>query len=323
MSKSPLIVVIGDVMLDRHVRCEVLGISPEDETALKIRVIDAEMKAGGAANVSNNLVSLGARVVLMGCTGTDEESKLLSQVLDSRHSDIVLYRFEARMTTLKSRYITARGRHIVRVDRETTKDVSCDDADMFVETVQTLKPDGVVVSDYAKGVVTPYLMQQLAAYVDPTTITVDPKGSDFTKYGKVGIVTPNLSEFQGIGGRDDREAVKVACCSKHLVVTRGALGCQLFGRVLRDRTLIKLQPYIRLRDFRTYGRDVGDPTGCGDSFLAGLAYKLAQRESLEDACRFANACGACSYDHVGVHAVNETEVVTEMKKHEVQTDSAQ
>jgi D-beta-D-heptose 7-phosphate kinase/D-beta-D-heptose 1-phosphate adenosyltransferase len=324
MSKRPFVAVIGDVMLDRHVTCEVVGISPEDETALKIRPISVEMKAGGAANVANNLMSLGARVLLAGYTGQDVEADLLSdQITESLYSEIVLLRRADRVTTLKSRYLTGRGRHIVRVDQETIKAIPPASVTHLMSVItERFKPDRVVVSDYAKGVVTPFLMEQLARHVDPDTIIVDPKGTDFTRYGKVGIVTPNLGEFQGVGGDEGSRAVRLLCSSSRVVVTRGNLGCRTFQLTVEPDRLVESSThlYCKDKDFSVRARDVGDPTGCGDSFLAGLAYKLAQGDHLDEACKFANACGACSYDHAGAHVVTEEEVVMEMKKgavHEV------
>lgn len=317
--KPPVIVVVGDVMLDRHVTCDVVGISPEDETALKIRPISVEMKAGGAANVANNLASLGARVLLLGCTGQDVEADLLKRHI-STSIDTIFQRSADRVTTLKSRYLTGRGRHIVRVDQETVTAIDSVCVDNLLATlVERSVPACVVVSDYAKGVVTPFLMEQLIQRVDPKTIIVDPKGSDFTRYKNVGVVTPNLGEFQNVGGEEDDDVVRLFCLSEHVVVTRGSLGCRTFKQMAASA--LTSEPgtrfYRKDQDFGVRARDVGDPTGCGDSFLAGLVYRLAQGDHLYAACKFANACGACSYDRVGAHVVTEQEVLMEMKNNEV------
>lgn len=317
MSARPFIFVIGDVMLDRHVTCEVVGISPEDETVLKIRPVSVEMKAGGAANVANNLISLGARVLLLSCTGQDDESDLLvQQILNASDSEVLFIKQPDRFTTMKSRYITSRGRHIVRVDQETLREIDDETVDEFMQEL-SFKPDLVVVSDYAKGVVTRRLMSKLISHVKSENIIVDPKGSDFMRYGKVGAITPNLGEFQRIGGNEDEvQFLDLPCLAKHIIVTRGYLGCRLFQCQPWAEEQASTRRYLKGKDFSVHAREVGDPTGCGDSFMAGLAYQLAVGAPLDEACKFANACGACSYDHTGAHVVTHEEVVTERKKGE-------
>jgi len=318
----PFVVVVGDVMLDRHVTCEVVGISPEDETALKIRPIGTEMKAGGAANVANNLVSLGARVLLLSATGTDEEAGTLSQkITRAPDTEVVFVKRNRRQTTMKTRYLTKRGRHIVRVDQERLQNAEPEEVDIFLKEIEKgPKVDMIVVSDYGKGIVTSQLMSRLRACEHRTCewgVIVDPKGKDFSRYGDVDILTPNMSEFHAAGGvHGARTPAPGGALSRLVVVTAGARGCYGYWHKDGDGWFYDQRYSIPVR-----AREMGDPTGCGDSFLAGLAFKLAGGEDLVPALRFANACGACAYDQAGVHAVIEEEALMEMQRHEDETDS--
>jgi bifunctional ADP-heptose synthase (sugar kinase/adenylyltransferase) len=114
--KTPQILVIGDIMLDKHVHCEVLGLSSEDDLTPKIRIISEDVSLGGAANVAVNLRKLGAEVMLIGQVGTDGDGHRVDQLLETNEIANDIWCDSSRPTTVKTRYLTPRGRHIVRVD---------------------------------------------------------------------------------------------------------------------------------------------------------------------------------------------------------------
>ncbi len=74
-AEPPVVLVIGDMMLDEHVHCQVAGLSPEDDVAPKLRVMRRTFTPGGAANVAANLKALGARVTLAGRVGSARTSQ--------------------------------------------------------------------------------------------------------------------------------------------------------------------------------------------------------------------------------------------------------
>ena len=116
---EPSVLVVGDLMLDEHVHCAVTGISPEDDLACKLRVLNRSYSPGGAANVAANLCSLGAKVTLAGCIGNDECGTHLLSLLHGM--EVVSVAVEDRPTTHKCRYITSHGRHVTRVDSESSE----------------------------------------------------------------------------------------------------------------------------------------------------------------------------------------------------------
>jgi rfaE bifunctional protein kinase chain/domain len=300
--KTPRILVVGDIMLDRHVHCEVLGLSPEDDLTPKIRVISEDVSLGGAANVAVNMRKLGAQVLLVGQRGTDGAGHLVDRLLEADKIENVIWCDQKRPTTVKTRYLTPRGRHIIRVD---TEDVSYSHVFMewFERTVNCLgELDAIVVSDYAKGVVAGPVVDLLRnRYKCP--IVVDPKRR-LEEYGKVFAVTPNQAEFDSY---IDSENLELADWT---VVTRGAKGCTLIDKHGVPHWNFSVRP-----------REVGDPTGCGDSFVAAFTFAVTRGLKVKMACQIGNAAGAVKFDHRGVHAVTIQEIVDEMRRNNEGHDS--
>lgn len=293
--KTPRILVIGDVMVDRHVHCEVLGLSPEDDLTPKIRVICEDFSLGGAGNVAVNLRKLGADVWLAGLVGADEASGWMDDYF-SAHLIMPLMKCDrTRPTTVKTRYLTPRGRHIVRVDHEKTHE--CPEFADWVKHFGLTDLDAIVVSDYAKGAISGLILDILRNKFK-CPIIVDPK-RPLEQYGRIFAATPNQIEFEQYVNADE-------LCSYQtdwIVVTRGNAGCSLIDKKGLTSATFDVRP-----------REVGDPTGCGDSFVAAFTCAIVRGLPIETACRVANAAGAVKFDHRGVHAVSVQEIVDEMRR---------
>jgi D-beta-D-heptose 7-phosphate kinase/D-beta-D-heptose 1-phosphate adenosyltransferase len=169
-----------------------------------------------------------------------------------------------------------------------------------------------VVSDYAKGVVTEELIGGLQVQNHP--YIVDPKDKPFQWYGKALVLTPNEKEYRKIVCGGDEDVRDMYDCLRGLepehpgqgmLVKRGDRGAKLF--VTQDIM------WQFAEDFKVRAREVGDPAGCGDSLIAGLAYALSLGWPLFQACRLAVAAGACAYDHTGVYSVQREDLVKELK----------
>jgi D-beta-D-heptose 7-phosphate kinase/D-beta-D-heptose 1-phosphate adenosyltransferase len=300
---GPNIAVYGDVMLDEHFICDVIGISPEDDAALKVRVLGREARPGGAANVAVNLAKLGANVSLSGVMGSDEAALELSKLLRAENIDFRCLQLGDRPTTVKTRYVTKRGRHLMRVDKECCDPLSHRDTEELTRRLlDASSPACVVVSDYAKGVVQEDAMKPLQS---KAKVVVGPKGIDFMKYGKVDAIVPNRLELYRASACASDDLLEAAIKalrrqSRVLVVTLAESGCVFVNK--------KGSCHYPVR-----AREVVDPAGCGDSFLAGFAYALANGWQDDEACVVGNACGACAASHLGVHAVTRDEVKAELK----------
>jgi bifunctional ADP-heptose synthase (sugar kinase/adenylyltransferase) len=281
------IAVIGDIMLDKHVHCEIIGLSPEDDGALKIRTMTEIKKPGGAANVVNNLKTLGCQNIhLYGTIGNDTEGQELTNLITN--VKLNLHTLNDRPTTTKTRYVSPKGRHIVRIDKEITKPIDTEIKNKIIKELENTEYDAIIISDYAKGVVTEELCKEV--HCCSKLILVDPKDKNLMKYGPVYAMTPNEQEW-GNGTKNE---------AYNLIVTKGKKGCTINN----GKTTI---------EWPVREREMGDPTGCGDSFIAGLTMALITNIEINKACNIGMAVAACAVDHDGAYAVPLHELEKELK----------
>ncbi|WP_288190696.1 bifunctional heptose 7-phosphate kinase/heptose 1-phosphate adenyltransferase, partial [uncultured Veillonella sp.] len=238
------IAVIGDIMVDRYVFGDVGRISPEAPVPVN-RVTDIREVLGGAANVASNLANLDCHVFLAGLAGNDEHSPLLQRLLKENGIDDsgVLYE-DSRHTTTKMRILGAR-QQMLRLDFEEPRDIAKGEAKHIItwlEEKAKMGLDGIVISDYGKGVCTPQMLETILSIAREYNITtiVDPKGNDWTKYNGATFITPNvkeLSERVGYAVANTDEAIVKAAKNvlttvqlDYVVATRSAKGITVVGR---------------------------------------------------------------------------------------------
>lgn len=305
--QHPTVLVIGDLMLDEHVFCSVTGLSPEDDLAPKLRILNRKHSPGGAANVAMNLVGLGAEVVLVGRVGQDDEAVRLTRMLNQPGLELMVTAVPDTRTTHKTRFITTHGRHVARIDSEDTMPTPAPFEERLQNQMRGLTPDVVVVSDYAKGMVTPSFMNFVRFLKAP--VLVDPKRSDLCWYGSVHALTPNEKEFMtAVQGSNKSVPAYLEWLfgkehhrPENVIVTGAGDGCMHHCAESSKRWLVRKQSVV-------------DPAGCGDSFLAGLAFGVGCKMELGPACGLANACGSCAVSRVGVHVVTRQEVLAELEQ---------
>jgi D-beta-D-heptose 7-phosphate kinase/D-beta-D-heptose 1-phosphate adenosyltransferase len=293
------IVVWGDLMLDRYLWGRVDRISPE----APVPVVEIERETfalGGAGNVAANLGALGARAVLVGALGRDAEGDQLLAALESRGIETArVARDGGRPTTVKTRII-AHQQQVVRADREVRADLNGAIADQVVDGLveEIGRADGLIVSDYGKGVITAPAIQAglAAAFRRGIHVSVDPKESHIDVYRGVSILTPNQHEAGGVMGRrivDDASLAAVGwgllerVQSKALLVTRGPAGMSLFERG------------GAVTHLPTAAREVYDVTGAGDTVVSVVALALAAGADFVSACHLANHAAGVVIREVG------------------------
>lgn len=218
------ILVVGDVMLDRYWWGTVNRISPEAPVPI-VQLEEMSLVAGGAANVAANLAGLGATPYLFGIKGDDSEADLLPAVLsDAGISNHVIIPISGRKTTIKTR-IVAHSQHVVRIDQETIEPVSTADADHILAKIsKVLKDvDAVIISDYAKGLLSDHFLKNLINDVRTANklLIVDPKGRDFSRYKGASVITPNKSEAADACGLEPNRADSVSRSGKLLLESLG------------------------------------------------------------------------------------------------------
>ena len=304
------VLVIGDVMVDRYCWGSVNRISPE----APVPVVSHEsttLAGGGAANVAANIAGLGATPILVGITGDDEEAGLLPGIMESAGiSEFKFFPIEGRKTTVKTR-IVAHNQQLVRLDQETSTELRSDESEAIFQEVKSFFDiaDVIVISDYAKGLLTTEFVQSLISWARATnkSILVDPKGNDYSKYTGATILTPNEKEASEACrlGQEGGDLVQTAneilldgLDLEALLITQGEAGMTL---------LQKGKPTSYLK---ATARHVYDVTGAGDTVVATLAVALGAGLDLLGAAEIANLAAGFVVENVGTTPIALSDLLT-------------
>lgn len=297
------VLVAGDLILDQFIWGQVERISPEAPVPV-VRVTSENFRLGGAANVVNNIRSLGGRATACGVVGADVAGgRILAELARIGADASGVVRGRRDQTTRKTRII-AHQQQVVRLDREDgerARGAAAARARGFL-LANLWQADVVVISDYGKGVVTPELLAALALARTkrPFRLVVDPKRANFPSYRGASVLTPNreeASQASGIDIRDEQSLLRAGAEllrrweAEAVLVTRGEQGMSLFRR---DRPA---------RHFPTVARHVFDVTGAGDTVVATLALALGAGANLESAAVLANHAAGIVVGEVGTATV--------------------
>jgi D-glycero-beta-D-manno-heptose-7-phosphate kinase len=301
--KDARLLVVGDIMLDHFIWGKVTRISPEAPVPV-VDISHESLLLGGAANVVNNIISLGGKAGICGAIGHDEMGRKVVHELRAKNVDSEgLVVEEARPTTVKTRVI-AHSQQVVRFDRESKGGIN-GDSEKFILGYVNANPgsiSGIVISDYAKGVITQKLVAGLVKFARKNNIpvSVDPKVGHFDYYKGVTVVTPNNLEASQGSGIDITDDAALLSAGKKLMdrfksdavlITRGEYGMSLFERG-------KEPVHIP-----TVAKDVYDVTGAGDTVIAVFTLALAVGASMHEAALIANHAAGIVVGEVGTATV--------------------
>jgi len=296
--KKPNILVIGDLMIDHYLWGNVNRISPE----APVQVVEVEKETtvlGGAGNVVNNLVALGADVMVMSVVGEDKNGDEITQMLESIKVKHYLICDENRKTTKKSRII-ASHQQVVRYDHESKEDISAQSEALLTTGLLNIieEFDVLLVSDYGKGVITDSLMGKInfCASGNDVKVLVDPKGDDYSKYIGSYLLTPNKKEAQIATKMEinDDASLKVALKKLHNTAC-----LQVPMITLSEDGIAILDENNNVIKKPTVAREVYDVTGAGDTVLASLGYCLAKDDNIIEAMEFANLAAGVVVGKIG------------------------
>ncbi len=299
--------VVGDAMLDRFLWGEVERISPEAPVPV-VRLTRESDKLGGSANVAANIRALGAEVDLYAVAGTGATGDALAAMLDAAGIGADgLVRVPGRRTTLKTRII-ARHQQVVRVDNEAHDPLPEASAARLLERLRAGAPyAGVVLSDYAKGVLTDAVLAEVLAWAaaQGIPVVVDPKRGDYARYRGCTSLTPNQKEAAAAAGTaiTDPESLRAAARrllertgARELLVTRGEHGMALFERGGAEHHL------------PTEATEVFDVTGAGDTVVAVYTAALAAGADGLAAANLANHAAGLSVRELGTAAITADQI---------------
>ena len=303
------VLCIGDLMLDEFVYGDVTRISPEAPTPV-IAVKRTETMIGGAGNVARNLVSLGTRCIFVGVVGDDDAARALSAALASHPLiEFHLVVEAARMTTRKVRFVSEHhSTHMLRADWEIAAavDGASEDA-LIAHAVKAMARAGaVVLSDYAKGSLTPRVVRAVidAANKLKKPVVVDPKGRDYGIYRGATLITPNRQELADATNSPAQTDDQIAAAAAELGRSVGARAV-LVTRSEAGMTLVSEGAAVHVPAYPVRVRDV---SGAGDTVVAVLAAMLAMQADFESAMRAANAAAAVVVGKRGTAAVSGAEL---------------
>ena len=297
------ILTIGDVILDRYWWGDASRLSPEAPVPV-VRKQSSTVRPGGAANTAANLAALGATPLLVGVVGNDRAAEELQEALlqcgvavDSLISE------NARPTTTKTRII-ASHQQIVRVDEEDTAPLPRETEERALQAIAEglERSSAVVVSDYAKGFLTPSLLHFVTAAAGRAgkRVFMDPKGADYTRYQGCFLMKPNrleLSILTGLPARNHQETLAAGnrlsalMPGAMILVTEGADGMTLFAG---SGPIEHLAPAPR---------QVYDVTGAGDTVLATLSLAISAGAAYRDAMELAAEAAAIAIGTMGTATV--------------------
>jgi D-beta-D-heptose 7-phosphate kinase/D-beta-D-heptose 1-phosphate adenosyltransferase len=304
------VLCVGDLMLDEFVYGEVSRISPEAATPV-IAVSRQELLIGGAGNVARNIAALGARCLFVGIVGEDDAARTLTTALAAEtriEPHLVVDR--ARPTTRKVRFVSERHEtHMLRADWELESAIKPESEQDVIARALSLLPraDAVVMSDYAKGVLTAAVIRAVidAARDLGKPVVVDPKGTDYAVYRGATLITPNRRELAAatrLPAVSDGEIAAAAAElgriveSEAVLATRSEEGMTL---LVRGHEPIHIPGYpVKVRDM----------SGAGDTAAAVLAALLAMGADFEAAARAANAAAAVVVGKRGTATVSLAEL---------------
>ncbi len=307
------ILIVGDIMLDEYIWGRVNRISPEAPVPV-VDVTERSVRLGGAANVVQNLSSMGATPIIAAVCGNDSNGDLLFKELTQSGCDIsTLIRSEERPTTTKTR-IMAHQQQVVRIDDEDNSNLSeAEELELFSSIEKIIDSvDAVLISDYGKGVITPTLLKKLTALTTERNIfvSVDPKENHWDLYGAVDVLTPNLKEgYESLGLTlkgmpEDPEIIERGWqivekySLRYLLLTLSEKGMMLFDRDKHEPTHLQ-----------TMAKDVYDVTGAGDTVISLFTAAIAANATPIEATFIANHAAGITVAEIGTTSVTPDELL--------------
>ncbi len=305
--KDKKILILGDIILDHFIWGSVDRISPE----APVPVVDVQNESymlGGAGNVANNIISLGAKASIVGVIGNDHRADIINKIFAERKINVEGVMHDSRPTTVKTRVI-AHSQQVVRVDREDRKTIGSrvfkSIADYISDNIND--HEGVIVSDYNKGVVSQKLMRFLMNLSKQYNlfVAVDPKVGNFNYYKGVSLITPNkkeASEDSRINIKDDATLKnagfqllnKLQCDS--VLITRGDEGMSLFVNK-------------EVHNIPTVAREVYDVTGAGDTVISAFTLSYVSGASKLQSAEIANHAAGIVVGEVGTATTTVNEIL--------------
>ncbi len=322
--KDKRLLVIGDLVLDQYIKGSVSRISPEAPVPIVLQE-ESFYTLGGAANVANNLSSLGADVTLVGKIGDDIEGGILKRELHKRRIHTHGLFVDSNIDTIFKTRIIAQHQQIVRLDREKPNRTGLDlvkEGKVLPFLRRHIKDfQAVIISDYGKGLIDTRLLAQVheAALPCQLPVVVDPKLEDLREYGQVSCITPNKKEAEAALKTISQEARKAFGIrstnldSKEEIEANGTgllnyLGIGSLLITLGEHGMYLFEHNKKPFPIPTMARQVFDVSGAGDTVISVFALCLAAGADKSQAAQIANYAAGIVIGKMGAVAVELDEL---------------
>jgi len=297
------VVVVGDIMMDEYVWGNVSRISPEAPVPV-VEIKQETKMLGGAANVVNNIASLGGTPILCGVIGDDQTGReIVDTMMQQGLRTDGIIREPGRPTSIKTR-VVAHNQQVVRFDREERKRLEDESIKRILDFVRQIEGgyEAIIVTDYGKGVISAELMEGLRKFLSDsrTLIAVDPKTGNFEFYQGVDVITPNHHEAAAFCRMEIVDEKSLVQAGRHILnelncrsvlITQGKDGMTLFEK------------NGEISHIPTVARKVFDVTGAGDTVISALCLGLASGMDLKSAAMIANFAAGIVVGEVGTSTV--------------------
>lgn len=305
--------VVGDLMLDIYDEGNVSRVSPEAPVPVFLKK-HSRYVLGGAANVVANIKMAQQKVSVCSVSGDDIAAERISEELTKIGVDeLFILKCEDRCTSTKTRIVAQNNQQLVRIDNETTKDISDFQADLLIDMIKPSidKYDLIVLSDYKKGLLTPYFCQALIALGKEREIKVliDVKDTNIKKYFGAYLLKPNKLELETLSGIPITNKDSIQTASKLLV---NKTGCQYVLTTLGGDGMFLYGCDGSIYIEEAEKREVYDVSGAGDTAISYLATGIASGLSIQEAIHLSNVAAGIKVTKMGTTPVPLREVLNDM-----------
>lgn len=315
------ILVAGEVGIDEYIWGDTRRISPEAPVPV-VEVASTSFHLGLAANVAENVVSVGGKATLLSVCGADSDAQKLRQMVSAAGIQENHFIEDASRPTLRKVRIIAQKQHVVRVDYERCHSLDASLVKQFTQVLYDLLPscDGIILQDYGKGLWTPDTVSFIRyAREHKKPVFVDPsRNTPLSFYAGATLLSPNVSEAEALTGfgqqpvspgkNDDRlfqmaERILQTTDAEHAVITCGAMG---MVSLTRGQSVLQRIP--------TFAREVFDVTGAGDTVISILALMSVTGHPLDFCIQVANAAAGLVVGKIGTASVSSAALKVELER---------
>jgi len=307
--KKQSVLVVGDAMVDKFIWGKVSRISPEAPVPV-VEVTKETATLGGAGNVASNITALGGKAYIVSVAGKDLTADSMESMFADKGINTEYLVYDNNRPTIVKTRIIASNQQVVRVDKEIKGSFLHSTAEKIMKNIEAVMPkvNGVIISDYGKGVVTEKVLKKIISLAKKYKIpvTVDPKIEHFKKYKGVTTITPNTKEaVEGMNAKNistdaDIEALGKKILkllnSESVLITRSEKGMTLFEKG------------GKITNIPTRAKEVFDVTGAGDTVISAMTMALAAKADLFSAAEVANFAAGIVVGKVGTATASPEEI---------------